>query len=226
MEKQQAEKVRKKPGGKLFYMMGKSAAGKDTLYREILKRRPVLKTCILYTTRPPREGEQDGITYHFTNKEELAAFEQQGKLIEQRVYETAHGPWIYATVDDGQLNLHNGCFLMQGTLESFCMLRSYFGADAVIPLYIETDDLTRIRRAIEREGCEKKPDIAEVCRRFLADNSDFSEDKLQAAGIEKRYCNDNMEDCLHEILQEIDRFLCGSTHETITGERKSSHGRI
>ena len=48
--------------GKIFYMMGKSSSGKDTVYKEIRKELPELKTLTLYTTRPMREGEKDGVT--------------------------------------------------------------------------------------------------------------------------------------------------------------------
>lgn len=41
--------------GKIFYMMGKSSSGKDTVYKEIRKELPELKTLTLYTTRPMRE---------------------------------------------------------------------------------------------------------------------------------------------------------------------------
>ena len=46
--------------GRIYYLLGKSATGKDTLYKEILKRRPKLRTVTMYTTRPIREGETDG----------------------------------------------------------------------------------------------------------------------------------------------------------------------
>ena len=42
--------------GKIFYLMGKSASGKDTLFKEILERIPELKTVVPYTTRPIRTG--------------------------------------------------------------------------------------------------------------------------------------------------------------------------
>ena len=50
---------------KIFYFMGKSASGKDTIFKEIKERMPELKTIVLYTTRPIREGEQEGVEYHF-----------------------------------------------------------------------------------------------------------------------------------------------------------------
>ena len=46
---------------KIFYLMGKSASGKDTIYKEIKEQLPELKTIVIYTTRPIREGERDGV---------------------------------------------------------------------------------------------------------------------------------------------------------------------
>ena len=54
--------------GKIFYLMGKSSSGKDSLFKKIKERIPELKNIILYTTRPIREGEQNGVEYHFEMK--------------------------------------------------------------------------------------------------------------------------------------------------------------
>ena len=51
--------------GKIFYLMGKSASGKDTIYKKVKEQLPELKTIVIYTTRPIREGEQDGVEYFF-----------------------------------------------------------------------------------------------------------------------------------------------------------------
>ena len=56
---------------KLFVLMGKSATGKDTIYKEILKQKEIkLQTITPYTTRPIREGEQEGVEYHFVSVEQ------------------------------------------------------------------------------------------------------------------------------------------------------------
>ena len=52
--------------GKIFYLMGKSSSGKDTIYKELLQGFPKMKRIVLYTTRPRREGECDGVEYFFT----------------------------------------------------------------------------------------------------------------------------------------------------------------
>lgn len=46
--------------GKIYYIMGKSSSGKDSVFKEIQKRMPELSQITMYTTRPIREGERDG----------------------------------------------------------------------------------------------------------------------------------------------------------------------
>lgn len=189
--------------GKLFYLMGKSASGKDTLYKKLLEGCPGLGTILLYTTRPMREGETDGVEYHFVTAEELAAYERQGKVIELRTYQTVCGPWSYATVDDGRMDLAQGHYLVIGTLESYEKVRNYFGADAVVPLYVTVDDGLRLERALRREQGQKEPNYAELCRRFLADEADFSAENLKRLGIETAYDNQNLAACTEELRKFI-----------------------
>lgn len=189
--------------GKIYYIMGKSASGKDTVYKKILERRPQLKTFVLYTTRPMRDSETDGVEYHFSTPEQLEYFRQEGKVIESRTYQTVCGPWIYATIDDGQIDLNAADYVAIGTLESYKKLKEYFGSEFVIPIYVYTDDGLRLERALEREKSQKNPNYMELCRRFLADGDDFSEDKLFHAEIRKQYENVTLETCLEEILRDM-----------------------
>lgn len=189
--------------GKIFYLMGKSASGKDTLYKRLLEECPGLKTVVLYTTRPMRNGETDGVEYHFTVPERLKEFEDRGKMIELRTYQTVCGPWSYATVDDGQINLERADYLTIGTLESYEKLRDYYGEVAVVPLYVTVDDGLRLERALSRERQQVAPNYAELCRRYLADEADFSQDNLKRLGIGKEYRNDILENCLEEIIREM-----------------------
>ena len=192
--------------GRIYYLLGKSATGKDTLYKEILKRRPKLRTVTMYTTRPIREGETDGVEYFFTDREELERQLASGKVIESRTYQTIAGLWTYYTVDDGQFDVADdeSC-LMIGTLESYEKMCAYFEAGKMVPVYIEVPDGIRLLRAVKREENQKKPNYREVCRRYLADEKDFSEENLERLGITKRYQNTDMEMCLEEILRDLDK---------------------
>lgn len=192
--------------GRIYYLLGKSATGKDTLYKEILKRRPKLRTVTMYTTRPIREGETDGVEYFFTGREELERQLASGKVIESRTYQTIAGSWTYYTVDDGQFDVADdeSC-LMIGTLESYEKMCAYFEAGKMVPVYIEVPDGIRLLRAVKREENQKRPNYREVCRRYLADEKDFSEENLERLGITKRYQNTDMEMCVEEILRDLDK---------------------
>ena len=185
--------------GKIYCMMGKSSSGKDTLYQKVLERLPQIHRVVPYTTRPIRAGEQDGVEYHFVDDKQLAELETDGKVVELRAYNTVHGIWKYFTVDDGQIDLAQGDYLLIGTLETYEKIREYYGAEHLVPIYIEVEDGERLARALERERRQAVPKYKEMCRRFLADEEDFCEENLKRLGIDKRYRNTDMEICLNEI---------------------------
>lgn len=187
---------------KIFYLMGKSASGKDTIYKRIKEQMPQLRTIVIYTTRPIREGEMDGVEYHFSDDKRLEELQKAGKVIELREYNTVHGIWKYFTVDDGQFD-GEGHVLAIGTLESYLKLKEYFGAEKMVPLYIEVDDGIRLERALAREHKQAVPKYEEMCRRFLADAIDFAPERLAEAGIVKKYQNMDMETCIEEIVLGI-----------------------
>ena len=68
--------------GKIFYVMGKSASGKDTIYKKLHSRMPELKTVTMYTTRPIRDGEHNGVEYFFVDPSYLDQCRKDGILIE------------------------------------------------------------------------------------------------------------------------------------------------
>lgn len=192
--------------GQIFYLMGKSSSGKDTIYKKLIEIKGFpLKTVVGYTTRPIRSGETQGGEYHFVDNSKRNQMMEQGIVIENRDYNTIYGIWSYFTADDGQINLKNNNYIMIGTLESYEKVRNYYGVDNVIPIYIEVEDGLRLTRALEREKTQKKPKYAEMCRRYLADEEDFKEENLRRCDINKRYYNDKIDDCINEICDTIKR---------------------
>ena len=174
-----------KTAGKIFFVMGKSASGKDTIYKKLLEYFPELKTVTLYTTRPMREGETEGVEYHFIREEQLEAMKSEGRVIEMRTYQTMYGPWSYATVEDGQIDLSQGSYMMIGTLESYESIRTYFGENGAVPIYIEVEDGERLIRAVNREKQQKNPKYTELCRRFLADQT-FQKKSWRRPGLRQK----------------------------------------
>lgn len=189
--------------GRLYVFMGKSATGKDTLYREIMCRHPELLPVIPYTTRPIRAGETEGREYHFVSEGKMKEMERAGMVVESRCYQTVKGPWYYFTAADGQVDFGRGDYCLISTLEGYVKLRAFYGMARVVPLYIEVPDMLRIRRSLAREGEQDDPCVAEVCRRFLADEEDFSGGKLEAAGIRTAIINETVEAALCQIEEAM-----------------------
>ena len=190
--------------GVIYYILGKSSCGKDTVYRRLLNDSELcLKSIVLYTTRPMREGERDGVSYHFTSEECFEQLKEKGLVIEDRVYSTVHGPWRYFTVKDFSIDAEGYDYLVTGVLSSYLSTAGYFGRDRVIPIYIEVDDGVRLERALKRELKPENRKFREMCRRFLSDDEDFSEEKLESAGITKRFINDDLNRCTGEIRNYI-----------------------
>lgn len=185
---------------KIFCLMGKSSTGKDTIYKRIMEDTELgLKRMVPYTTRPIREGEQEGVEYHFVGENELAELESAGRVVELRAYDTVYGVWKYFTVCEEHMDLKRSSYAVIGTLESWHAMCEYFGREKMIPIYIEVEDGLRLERALSRERSQEEPKYTELCRRFLADTEDFSEEKLEKEGIRRRFQNVDLESCLQEI---------------------------
>jgi guanylate kinase len=75
--------------GKLYVITGPSGVGKTTVAELLLKRRPNLKKVITCTTRKRREGETDGVSYHFISEDEFKALMESGDMFEWA--------WIHST---------------------------------------------------------------------------------------------------------------------------------
>ena len=189
--------------GKLICLMGKSSSGKDTIYKRLRTELPELLPVVLYTTRPMREGEQDGVEYYFVSEEEYQSIHKSGRIMEERAYQTVYGVWRYFTVWDEEKNLNESSYIMIGTPEAFEKIVEYLGREQVVPVFIDLDDGVRLQRALDREKAQDHPRYLEMCRRFLADAEDFSKEKTEALGIEKVFYNEHLEQCLKEIKEYI-----------------------
>lgn len=195
----------------IYYLMGKSASGKDSIFH-ILLEKTGWKQLIPYTTRPMREGEVEGQEYHFISEEEFQDYIASGKMAEYRVYDTVFGKWYYGTVlaeenatkkDVGTASRTGENRLAIGTLESYLQLKTKLGRESIFPIYIEVPTELRLKRALLREEGKGKLTEEEIQRRFKADDEDFSEEKLKEAEIGKRYQNITLLDCVEEILRDL-----------------------
>lgn len=188
----------------IFCLMGKSSSGKDTVYQRLLAEKELqLDRLVTGTTRPIREGERDGEEYYFYTDEQFQKLRADGKIIECRSYDTIHGIWNYFTVAYEKLDVAHHDYLTINTLEAYVKLRDHFGKDRLVPVYLEVDDGLRLQRALDRERAQQKPRYKELCRRFLADEEDFSPENLSRANIQPIFENVVLDDTVAKVAAYI-----------------------
>lgn len=198
-----------------IYIMGKSSAGKDTIYQR-LKDNIDTNVYVPYTTRPKREKELEGREYHFITREKFEELKKDEKVMENRDYNVVNNEgkkdiWTYATIADNQWK-KEGDFLSIGTLESYTSIVKYLSEHPeknlkMLPVYITIDEQEREKRARKREELQKKPNYEEMERRLKADNIDFSEENLKKAGIgqNQTFENYDLDKCVESIVTYIQK---------------------
>lgn len=78
--------------GQLFVVSGPSGVGKGTICRELLNRYPEIRLSVSATTRAPRKGEEEGISYFFKSREEFMRMADSGQMLEYaEVYGNFYG---------------------------------------------------------------------------------------------------------------------------------------
>lgn len=148
---------------KIIGIMGQAGSGKDTLLKEIINQNSDFHEIVSYTTRPPREGEVDGVNYHFITKEEFLE-----ELFDDKLFESAYfREWYYGTsvnsLDKNKINIgvFNPCGISQLLEKS--QVKLYL-------VYVIADNKIRLLRQLNRE---EHPDTDEIVRRYLTDQEDF-----------------------------------------------------
>lgn len=186
---------------KILFFIGPSGSGKDTYFARILNEYQV-EPIILLTTRPMRDGEQDGREYHFVTKERMDLLEQKRALVERRDYNTQHGIWSYATGIQ-QIDLSKNNYLTPNTWEGYSKFLKYYSEEVLVPLYFELDDGVRLERCLAREKKSGNGKYAEMCRRYLADEQDFTKEMKD---IYKPYIIDN-NGTMNDTIEQLNDIL-------------------
>lgn len=151
---------------KIIALYGESGAGKDYFLNRALSLQEYknsLYKIISSTTRPPREGEEDGVTYHFLSNIDFAMQVLDLSMIEAAAFRG----WYYGT----NINSIKKDFINIGIFNtsSIDILLKDDRFD-IVPIYITAPAKVRLIRALEREN---EPDIDEIIRRYKTDREDF-----------------------------------------------------
>ena len=181
---------------KIIALMGKAGSGKDTILRKLAHMYPdKLHEIISCTTRPPREGEKNGINYYFLSVENFTERILNGDMIEATMFNNWHYGTMKSALDSEKWNI--GVFNPDGIR----CLQEEKDIELVVYL-IDALDKTRLIRQLERE---EYPDIDEIIRRFKVDKEDFSRYELDDIHY-IIYLNETPED-LEKVYKLVDRLI-------------------
>ena len=185
---------------KVVTLSGKAGAGKDRLMHEVRKIMPELHEIISCTTRPKREGEIDGVNYHFLTHDEFSERLNNGTMVEATVF----NDWCYGTclehMSPTEVNI--GVYNPEGVSILQCMPEVQ-----IYPIFINASDKTRLLRQLNRES---NPNVKEIIRRFGADEEDFSPSNLIDIEFKQTINNDGyyglfqLTEELAHIIRHID----------------------
>ena len=184
------------PSKIIVCLVGKSAAGKDSLAL-LLSKRDGWHNVVSCTTRPKRDYEKEGEHYHFLTNEEFAQKVLNGDMLEA----TYFNDWHYGTMKSA---LVDGINVGVWNPEGYDCLKETvkFDKDIILmPYWIRCSDKTRLLRSLNRE---KDPDVHEIVRRFQADEEDFEwlEEDKDLTSLWNETDGDLIK-CFHYILNDV-----------------------
>lgn len=168
----------------IFCLMGRGASGKDTLYNSLLEEyKGLVAPIVLYTTRPMRPGEVDGVTYHFVTLDAMQEFETANKIFEKRSYDVIvdNKPAVfnYFTCIENISDLQD--YFIICTPDVFDKFCNYYGSDKVSGIYLDVSSAERRNRMTLRELKLPKSNrnFEELDRRVKADDLVYQFDELK-----------------------------------------------
>ncbi len=180
---------------RLFVISGPSGAGKGTLLAQVLRQRPDLGLTVSATTRDPRPGEVDGVSYHFIGEGEFSRLVDEGAFLE---WANVHGHRYGTLRSEVDERLSRGSSVVleidpQGALN---VRRIYPGA---VLVFIEPPSMEVLARRLRSRGTE---DEASIELRL----SNARLEMCQAGEYDACIVNDELEVAAAHLVATIDSF--------------------
>lgn len=149
---------------KIVALMGEAGSGKDTILHKLIEQYPAyFNEIISCTTRPPREGEKNGVNYYFLSIDEFTQKVLNGDMIEATEFNDWHYGTMASSLSIDKVNI--GVFNPEGIR----CLQEYSDVELMV-FYVRARDKERLLRQLNRE---QDPDVEEIVRRYRTDKLDF-----------------------------------------------------
>lgn len=177
--------------GKLFVISGASGVGKSTVLAKVMEARKDLTFSVSATTRDPRPGETEGVSYYFVSKEKFQAMIAEDAFIEYDAHMDNYYGTPKAQLEEKLLKGHvlldiepNGAFIVQKARP-----------DATL-IFIAPPSLEELEKRLRNRGDTSEEQIVKRLGRSQWEME-------QGKKYDHYVVNDQVETCAEEILKII-----------------------
>ena len=176
-------------------LVSPSGGGKSTMTKRLLQDFSNIHFSVSATTRPPREGEKEGIHYYFLSKEEFEDRVERGDFLE---WEEFYNGTLYGTLrSDVENELEKGYFiLLDIEVLGALNVKKIFG-DEALAIFIQPPSLDVLKERLMKRGTEDEQTV---------------QTRIDRAKKEMEYAN-----CFdHVIINDDLETAYGQIHEIVT----------
>ena len=184
------------PDRQIIVITAPSGAGKTTIARRVMDAMPGLQFSVSMTTRPPRDGETDGVDYHFVSTDEFEAHIENDDLIE---YEEVYPGRYYGTPRaEVEEKARERPILLDIDVKGAENVKRLFG-DEVLVIFIAPPSIDALAQRLRGRGTESDDD--------LQARLDRAQMEIDRAGrFDALVVNDDLETAVEETLGHVRRF--------------------
>jgi len=174
---------------------GPSGVGKGTLVARLRERRPGLGLTVSATTRPPRAGETDGVSYHFLDDAEFARRVENGEFLEwARVHDHRYGT---LRSEAERLMARGVSVVLEIDVQGGLNVRTVY--PEVVLVFIEPPSMGELERRLRGRGTEDESSIE-----LRLANASHEMDLASLYDV--RIVNDDLERATEELAATIDLY--------------------